>query len=1001
MKHRRKDKTIFRITLNALVAVLMMGMLLMAGSLLFSGVTNRLNQNAKDILEKQVENRKNYLQNYMTDYWSDLNRLAGTINTVAADMAAEGKIRISALDGSSEASTPLLLEIADTMISTLYTKQVSGIFVVLNTHDLDKEGKNAAKPALYIRDLDPLSTPSKKNADLLLERAPIQVMHSLDIPTDSSWTPLLGGSNCLDVEGFLYKPFQTANKDEEKQSAKEYGYWTTKPYKLEGDERMALSYSMPLILSDGTVYGVVGVELLVNYLESFLPNDEIQNSESGTYLLGTAVYDKGSGYVEMSPAAITAGPFFTRSAAAKTLRFQVTDGGCYLDANDYKYYADIQNLSLYSRNGPFSGEQWVLVGLVRSDLLFSFSKQVFMTLLLASAAALCLGILISIMVSRRLSRPITRLSGEVEASRKKGELPEFSKTGIWEIDRFSSAITELSQEVLDISTRFLKIMDMTSVEMGGYEIRDGSLQVFVTENFFHLLGMEQEDPEKMTADRLRSILDSLDERYDYRVSADGNKVYQIPLGNGRSRYLHMEMIQEGRRQVGLAEDVTGATMERLRIEHERDFDALTGLYSRRAFMRESQLLLKQPEKMKHAAMLMIDLDNLKSVNDNFGHDWGDQYIRQAGYCMEDNTPPGTLCARVSGDEFFAFLHGYDSQEEIRRTLLELTRAIKKSTIHLPSGRELKLSASGGVAWCPEDSTELNQLMKYADFAMYQVKKSHKGELGDFDLGAYNQDAYQNQSKREFHQLISHELLTYHFQPIISGETGRAIAYEALMRVDLPTLHTPDAVMHLAREEGCLHDIEVLTVFKSMEAFEELCQKKVVEEDAYLFVNSIASEHLTEGESARFIERFGKFQPRLVIEITESENLDLEALEMKRNLPGFSGMFALDDYGSGYNSEKNLLDMQPQFIKVDMAIIRDIDADADKQQILINIAAYAHQRGMKIIAEGVETASEAAKCLELGADLLQGYYLARPAAVPEKTYPEAMALIHRFCETKKK
>ena len=127
------------------------------------------------------------------------------------------------------------------------------------------------------------------------------------------------------------------------------------------------------------------------------------------------------------------------------------------------------------------------------------------------------------------------------------------------------------------------------------------------------------------------------------------------------------------------------------------------------------------------------------------------------------------------------------------------------------------------------------------------------------------------------------------------------------------------------------------------------------------------------------------------DITEQEFLSKEALERKTS-KGFLGAVALDDYGSGYNSEKSLLALSPKYIKVDMVIIRDIDTDIDKQQIVANIVKYAHQRGMYIVAEGVETAEELKKVLELEVDLLQGYYLSRPAATPGAINPDALKII---------
>ena len=134
---------------------------------------------------------------------------------------------------------------------------------------------------------------------------------------------------------------------------------------------------------------------------------------------------------------------------------------------------------------------------------------------------------------------------------------------------------------------------------------------------------------------------------------------------------------------------------------------------------------------------------------------------------------------------------------------------------------------------------------------------------------------------------------------------------------------------------------------------------------------------------------------MVIEITEAEAIDREAMEAKRRAPSSSGMFALDDYGSGYSNEGSLLELSPRFIKVDLTIIRGIDTDPDKQQIVQNIVAYAHPRSMQIIAEGVETAAELRKVIELGADALQGYFLAKPAAVPAQMAPAARKIIAEY------
>lgn len=160
---------------------------------------------------------------------------------------------------------------------------------------------------------------------------------------------------------------------------------------------------------------------------------------------------------------------------------------------------------------------------------------------------------------------------------------------------------------------------------------------------------------------------------------------------------------------------------------------------------------------------------------------------------------------------------------------------------------------------------------------------------------------------------------------------------------------------------------------------------------FLRIMEMASEYMTDEECREFRQRYLDIRSQLVLEITEQEFLSKEALERKTS-KGFLGAVALDDYGSGYNSEKSLLALSPKYIKVDMVIIRDIDTDIDKQQIVANIVKYAHQRGMYIVAEGVETAEELKKVLELEVDLLQGYYLSRPAATPGAINPDALKII---------
>ena len=992
---KKHGRSIFHTIFLAMLSVLFIETLLLLIVLYLSRVGERLNQNAIDLLQKQVENRSSYLESVMLDN-QNLSSLSDKINTAAESLRESGLIDMEHLGDNSNACLPLMEAIDSDLIEELRSHSATGLIVLFNTQDLSRREIHSDIPCIYLRDLDPDAPASDRNADLLLLRAPAAMVKSMGISTDRAWTPALSYRG-LGTSGILYPSFQAAYEDHAQLSASDYGHWTITSYTLTGDDHPAIAYTIPLILSDGTVYGVLGIEMTTAYLQSLLPFWELQNEQAGSYLLASHTGNLQDPEVSLSAACCSTGTGMEAYNSEDTLLLTHKNRQQFLLINHGKrYYAALAPLSFYNRNAPFSSEQWLLIGTVELRQLFSFSNHVILLLGLNILLMLIVGLICSLICSRRLARPISRLSAEVAAVQKnRRTIPNLSLTGIRELDQFSTAITTLSRDILMTSTKFLRIMDMASVELGGYEIRFDTGSVYFTDNFFSMLGVNSEESTVLTPVQFQERLQSFTASCPHTSSPSGGRVYRIVRPNGETRYLRMEVRQEGQAQFGLIEDVTMTTFERLRIEHERDYDTLTGLYNRQAFQRESESLFSEPKQLKHAALLMLDMDNLKYTNDTYGHDWGDQYIRQAGRCFADYTPKDTLCARISGDEFHLLFYGYESQDEIRKVLTKLREQLHQQSIPLPDGKVLHLSISGGIAWYPEDGTQLDILKKYADFAMYQIKHSRKGALGEFDLGSYNQEAYSAQARLDLHRLIENEMLSYHFQPIVSARTGQIVAYEALMRSMLPTLKSPDTIMKLAREENCLHDIERITMFKATEAYLSLQERGLIRGTELLFVNSIASQHMTNEENQEYCRRFAAIQKQIVIEITEEEMLDPASLEVKRGTPGFPGTFALDDYGSGYSSEKNLLELSPKYIKIDLSIIRGIDTDPDKQQIVANIVAYAHPRKMLIIAEGLETPEEIHKVLELDVDLLQGFCLARPAAIPGSVHSDALDVIYDF------
>ena len=727
---KKTGRTVFHTAMQPLVMLILLQAAILLGSLYLSGIFSQVNSNERSILGKQVVNRANYLEIQMTQQWSDIAELAQSINRKTQAAIEQGAIRLDLLENDSKEASKLIGMICTDMIETMYRNKNSGIYVIFNTSSLD--GNVEPKTGFHVRDFDPTVSATTQYSDLLLECAPISTVKAMNISTDTGWDTRYDFGTAYG--DYFRKPFMEAYRAMRKLEAVDYACWNSS---AQSGLPSGLTYSMPLMLEDGTLYGVLGVELLDDYVGDSLPYDELGFGTDGTYML--ALFDKGTNRATLK---MVSGK--TRLRRGETIALTPGKDGSYAFEQDgKKIVTQMDRLTVYDMYAPFDSETWVLMGATTAQSLYAFSKRVSRMILLAIALMLIFDAAGSVLIARRLSKPIEKLSKEVDIARmNENGIPRLSITGIREIDHFAEAFAELSREAINTSTRFLRMLDMASVDIAGCEF-DTSKEAdvtpaFATDNFFPLLGVPNGDAGNVTLGQIKMLQSKMtDSILSVEKKGDSTLLHVRSL-DGKERYVRLKETQIESRTIVLAEDVTTSTLERLRIERERDYDLLTGLYNRRAFYRFAGRLFDQPDKMKHAAVVMMDLDNLKRTNDTFGHEWGDRYIHEAAVCFLRNIPDGTLCARVSGDEFNILFCGYDSREAVQRAIDRLVSGVENSHFNLPDGQATRIHVSGGIAWYPEDGTELMELIKCADFAMYQMKRNEKGRFGVFDRTQYNQ-----------------------------------------------------------------------------------------------------------------------------------------------------------------------------------------------------------------------------------------------------------------------
>lgn len=964
----KNRSSITRRLLVPMLIIVIVQVVFLTGTIYSSGIIKILRDNSFNILNQKIESRKNYLENEMVQHWSNISESETLINSTILEKLKRKGLTVNDLHNNSEITSELLNDVSSNVVFMLRKNYVTGAFLVLDT---DSE----EKPGVYFRDLDPNSNPSD-NSDLLMEKGPASIARNLSIPLDSLWDDkfAFNGKNKLTSDEFLKKPV-TAAKENKNLSYKDLGYWS-RPFELNEKDVNIITYSIPLLDDNNKPYGVLGIAVSLNYLNSLLDYKEIDSNGKGAYLLGIGTNDSMDFYKVM-----TTGPM-ANNILGDDERLILKNNEVYKsiyeiegDNSNETAYACTSYLRIYNTNTPFENDRWAVMGIIeKKDLLYyydKFTKLLVISLIISGIA----GILAAFLAGGRVIKPIRGLAEEVKKSNPREPLA-LKKINISEIDELASAIVALNRNALDSASKLSEIIKLFNMPIGAFERKQDQDMVFCTETFFKTIGMEgtYNNETYVPIKEFEKIIEEIIVHEENQLE----DIYRIERENNKIIWIKLKILEYNSKILGVVSDVTQDVLDKQKIEYERDYDILTDILNRRAFYRIVQSKLNKT-KDKIGAFIMWDLDNLKYVNDTYGHNYGDEYIRRATMELKKIERYGGIVGRRSGDEFFVFMYGYESKDEIRKIIKDIHNNIENTIIKFPNNGEFKIRISAGVAWFPDDAITFEDLSRYSDFAMYKIKKTIKGNVNEFNMDEYNEESFLLSSHEDFNKILDQKLIKYAFQPIVDAKTGEVFAYEALMRSELESLKNPLHIIKIATADSRLYEIEKITFFKALEEFSGYMDKV---KNIKLFINSIPNHALSDDDTKKFEKLYGKYLDRLVIELLENERSNGINIVKKRTLiEKWNAQLAIDDFGSGYNNEAVLLDVTPNFVKIDMEIVRGIDSDLNRQQISKNLITYAKQRNIKIVAEGVETREEMEKLIELGVDYLQGYYFSRPAFNP--------------------
>nr|WP_326529060.1 EAL domain-containing protein [Rhodoferax sp.] len=519
---------------------------------------------------------------------------------------------------------------------------------------------------------------------------------------------------------------------------------------------------------------------------------------------------------------------------------------------------------------------------------------------------------------------------------------------------------------------------------------------FVSPRLLQMFGYEEGELENQAEaldkrthpDDVAQMCRDRDSHFDGRTPAYENE-HRIQCKDGSwkwvlSRGMVISRDAQGKplRMIGTFTDVTSRREAEALVRHQALYDALTGLPNRRMLRdRLEQEIRKCKRDNLQLALLFIDLDHFKEINDTLGHDSGDELLVEAGRRLQACVRQSDTVARMGGDEFTVILAELPNSEHLEGTLQKMLQALT-DVFQLGSG-QVFVSASIGITIYPLDATQIEDLFKHADQALYVAKGAGRNRFSFFTPALQIAAQARVKLASDLRSALAEQQFRVVYQPIVQLATGAIHKAEALLRWHHPTrgMVSPAEFIPIAESSGLIVDIGEW-VFQQASA-QVQAWRKDLSNDFQISVNKSPVQFHHSGTRketwAQYLQARGLPGDCIVVEITEGLLLDTSGIvaDTLLGLRDAGIQVSLDDFGTGYSSLSYLQRFDIDFIKIDQSFVRHLVADSTDLALCNAIIAMAHALGMQVIAEGVETAQQRDLLAAAGCDYAQGYLYARP------------------------
>ncbi len=435
------------------------------------------------------------------------------------------------------------------------------------------------------------------------------------------------------------------------------------------------------------------------------------------------------------------------------------------------------------------------------------------------------------------------------------------------------------------------------------------------------------------------------------------------------------------RMAGSMSDITDRKTAEERLRHDALHDSLTGLPNRTLFVDRLRVALGRAVRSgcRHA-VLFVDIDRFKLINDSFSHAVGDELLIAAARRLDADLRPGDTVARLGGDEFTILLEGIESPEAAVRIAERIEASLREPI--LVSGQELAITVSAGIAISDRES-EAAELMRNADIAMYAAKLDAEKAIAVFDVSMHSRVVERLQIETELRRVLEEGRLGIAYQPIIDLARRRIHGFEALARwPEGGEFVSPAQFIPVAEDTGLIRQLGLAVLDGACAQLAIWRREGLVGDDMTMSVN-VSGRQLADPDFPEVVraalDKHGLLGEMIRIEMTESTVIDApdQMRDALARIAEFGVRAQLDDFGTGYSSLTFLHHFSGDAIKIDRSFVMSMHTDAANEEIIRAIIELAHNLGLRVIAEGVEKEQQLAILESVGCEYAQGYLFARP------------------------